>query len=425
MGQPLQIAVIADDLTGGADTGVQYCPVVGPVYLTGMVDGAIDFSGIDARGLSLYTNSRHLEAAVAGDTIRLAAAQIQKFAPERIYKKIDSCLRGNLGAELDALLEMTSARMSFVAPAFPKQGRTTENDIHKINGIPVAETEIGRDPLCPVLESRLSLLLSAQSRFAVGHVDLDSINKGAPAMAQKVRELIDQECRHIVFDTTKESHLDAIITLANGQFENEKILFAGSAGLAGSLVRSMDSMVQEVDRLLTTERPRIEKWLFVCGSASKIMAEQASNLEKQSDWPHMKIDPSLLVEGVTNAGYRSAARRAVAIWTDSSLILSIKSIQKDISTDENPDKLIAEMATVVELLLSKFPPQGLFLSGGDTAERVLRRIGAMGLYLHEEILPGLMLGKIAGGSFNGLPVVTKAGAFGDPNTLYKLINRLK
>jgi uncharacterized protein YgbK (DUF1537 family) len=183
MRQALHIAVIADDITGAADTGVQFCPAVGPVHMAAALGGGLTAGAVHTAGVAVFTNTRHADAATAADIVRQAAGKIRGLKPGRVYKKIDSALRGNLGAEIDILLQATGASASFVAPAFPQQGRTTVNDRHLINGVPVAASEIGRDPLCPVRESRLSVLLSAQSRMPVGHVDLACVEKGAAGAA--------------------------------------------------------------------------------------------------------------------------------------------------------------------------------------------------------------------------------------------------
>ena len=59
------------------------------------------------------------------------------------------------------------------------------------------------------------------------------------------------------------------------------------------------------------------------------------------------------------------------------------------------------------------------MTGGETAIAVLRALGASGLRLAGEIEPGLALGTLAGGPFDGLVVMTKAGGFGDADALVR------
>ncbi|NIP71926.1 MAG: four-carbon acid sugar kinase family protein, partial [Gammaproteobacteria bacterium] len=56
-------------------------------------------------------------------------------------------LRGNLVAEAAALLTAQTALV--VAPAFPPAGRTVQGGTLCVQGVPVHETEIGKDRLTP------------------------------------------------------------------------------------------------------------------------------------------------------------------------------------------------------------------------------------------------------------------------------------
>lgn len=419
MNRALHIAVIADDITGAADTGVQFCPAVGPVHLTGAVEGELTAAAIHTAGVAVFTNTRNTDATRAAKMVRMAADRLRSLFPRMIYKKIDSCLRGNLGAEIDTLLQATGAVASFVAPAFPRQGRTTVNDCHLINGVPVAETEIGRDPLCPVQESRLSVLLSAQSRLPVGHVDLACIENGSATLVERVRIMLKQGCRHIAFDAEQTVHLDAIASLARDHFEN--ILLVGSAGLAGSLSRIM---AQERHPPMIADRPKIKKWLFVCGSASRVLADQAAVLAGFTDWACRPMDPLVLTLTDGSERRQQLVAELVGAWDAGGLILCIQPILGAKPT-QRPQQVVRGLAEVASSLLTAIVPQGVFLSGGDTAETVWRQMGASALLLREEILPGLMRGEFVGGPLGGLPVVTKAGAFGHADTLKQLIISLK
>jgi len=419
MRRVLQIAVIADDITGAADTGGQFCPAIGPIHMAGAVAGDLTATAIQTAGVAVFTSTRHADATTAAKIVRLAAEKIHCLKPRVIYKKIDSCLRGNLGAEIDTLLQATGAAASFVAPAFPDQGRTTVNDCHLINGVPVAETEIGRDPRCPVRESRLSVLLAAQSRMPVGHVDLACIESGPSRLAQRVRTLLKQGCRHIAFDAEQTFHLDAVAGLAHDYFQN--ILLVGSAGLANSLSRMM---ARQLPCPATAERPGIQKWLFVCGSASEVLAEQVAMLTRSTGWTHVAMDPAELATGEDSSHWEQWAAGLADAGAHGSLILSIRPI-RETGPSTAPDQVVRGLAQVAAALLPAVRPEAVFLCGGDTAEAFWHRINASALIIREEILPGLMRGEFVGGPFSGLSVVTKAGAFGHADTLNQLVNSFK
>lgn len=404
----LRIAVIADDLTGAADTGVQFCPAVGPVLLTTVDDGLPDGAGPLPEGLAISTGSRHLDSRSAGTVVQRCACRIAALAPELIYKKIDSCLRGNLGAELDALIEATGAVASFVVPAYPALGRTTVDDVHRLHGVPVAATEFGRDPLNPVPQSHLSLLLADQSCFSIGRISLHQLSESTDRLSVRVQNLIDRGCRHLAFDAETTGHLDRIAALAHRR--GSTILPVGSAGLAGSLARIMAG---EQAALPRTSRPIMTRWLFVCGSASPVLARQASHLATATGWPLLTLTPAALL-----AGEAGAVR---AVDHPHSLILTIAA-RTDAEPAEDPDRLVRSLAEIGADLVSEVQPDALFLSGGDTAEAVRRCLGADALLLHEEMLPGLVRGELVGGRHSGLAVITKAGSFGEDDALITLVN---
>jgi D-threonate/D-erythronate kinase len=60
---------------------------------------------------------------------------------------------------------------------------------------------------------------------------------------------------------------------------------------------------------------------------------------------------------------------------------------------------------------------GLLLTGGATAARVLLAAGAHALELLGEALPRAPLARVVGGGLDGLPVVLKAGAFGGEDAI--------
>jgi len=411
----LDIAIIADDLTGAADAGVQFCPSLGPIYMAGSKQTKFDSTNIQYKGLSIFTDTRSNTPVRAADTVFQATKIIQRLAPRVIYKKIDSCLRGNLGSELDAMVSALHATASFVSPALPEQGRTTVNDCHLINGIPVNETEIGQDPLCPINESQLSILLANQSQMLIGHIHLNDLEEGGDALFEQVKKLLVKGCRHIVFDAQETRHLDAVAALAQTQFKN--ILLVGSAGLAHSLARVINP---KKDLKTITDRPQLEKWLFVCGSASQILVEQANTLARSTGWERVIIDANILAADTTSTQRKSLLTELETSWCAGSLIIGIN---RDIEnkTDQNPNQIVQGLADVISSLLSLGAPDGLFLSGGDTAEKVLFKANGSAILLREEFLPGIVFGEIASGPLKGLPVFTKPGAFGRPDTLVKLL----
>jgi uncharacterized protein YgbK (DUF1537 family) len=137
----LEVAVIADDLTGAADSGVQF---VKAGYRT-----AVAFWGApvppeeDLDAVVIDTASRTMPAGFAARRVVEAGRAVRRV--RIVYKKIDSTLRGPVAAELAAALGATERERTVVAPAFPAAGRVTVGGMQMVDGVPVHETEAKDD----------------------------------------------------------------------------------------------------------------------------------------------------------------------------------------------------------------------------------------------------------------------------------------
>src|SRR6266511_2397722 len=99
------VTIIADDLTGACDTG---CLFAGPGPVGVLAAPALPAadSGVITPVVTVDTESRALPPREAAAAIHAAARSLGgRLADGRVFKKIDSTLRGAAGVELTALLE--------------------------------------------------------------------------------------------------------------------------------------------------------------------------------------------------------------------------------------------------------------------------------------------------------------------------------
>lgn len=420
-----KIVIIADDLTGGADTGVQFCPFFDETVLVPyhQLPNFFAETGADAsRAIAVWTNSRALAADAARRRLKSVAGRLLKSKPEWIYKKVDSCLRGNLGAEVEAVMDTLGFELSFIAPAFPEMGRTTIKDIHRVQGVPVSRTEISRDPVAPVTESRLSQLVAQQSRYRVGHVALDLLQGEETRLQKKIMQLADRGVRHIVFDSTSKNHLDRVMRLL--LCSDRKILPVGSAGLAASFGR------------LLARKPRAEicaqgalanpNYLLVSGTASSVTKRQMEVLAQTYPCAQIVLEARILAEGGQQDGVLKKASEAASALSSENLIIRIGSSPNDAAPASRSKRLrVAEsvaqgLGLFVAAVLARCKPGFLFASGGDTADAILTAVNGAGVQIMGEILNGMVEGRLLGGPMNGLAMITKAGAFGREDALVVL-----
>ena len=417
-----EVAIIADDLTGAADTGVQFCPYFTNTMLTSYNNLSSNPHIPASQALAVYTNSRAMRAQSAQERVRLVAQQLLAFQPRRIYKKVDSCLRGNIGAEVDEIVDEMGFDLSFIAPAFPEMGRITLHDLHLLHNIPIADTELSQDPVNPITESRLSRIVAAQSRNKVGHVDVQFLEGDNKTMVGEIARLINTGARHVVFDATCQAHLDKITRSA--MEGHKKILLVGSAGLAGSLGAHFQKRNAGVEDDIKAFKGGHH--LLVCGTASDLMRLQISALIKTYPYQVISLMPNLLADPNERDELFSKVPFAQRHLSEHNLIIKIESLETaeaqaaKTSSAWTPEQIIEGLGLFLAAVLRGRRPASLFLSGGDTASSVLGAISANGIRLGREILPGVAKGMIIGDLMDGLPVVTKAGAFGQEDTLVRV-----
>src|ERR687898_1136111 len=257
----MRVAIIADDLTGAADTGVQLARAG---YRTAVAfrDAPI-LPSEDVDAVALDTDSRTMPAGFAARRV-LAATRAVRATP-LIYKKLDSTLRGPIAAELSAALSASGREHAVVAPAFPATGRTTVEGVQLVRGVPVHETEAKDDPRTPVREGHVPTLLAAAFPSVVS---LSTEDLAHPATVRRALE----EARCVVADAARDEHLEALVRAVPDPSE---VLWAGSAGLAVALGR-----VYPGPHTGTTPSARTSRVLVVVGSLSEVARGQLRSLEK-------------------------------------------------------------------------------------------------------------------------------------------------
>ncbi|WP_340303465.1 four-carbon acid sugar kinase family protein [Roseobacter sp. HKCCD7870] len=114
-----KLVIIADDLSGALDTAAPFSSAPGGVVVftkPKAMRNIINESVLKADVIAISTRSREMSAEAA----RAAVDNLLKYVPKgvRIFKKIDSRMKGNIEAELDPL-----KGDMLVVPAVPEFGR--------------------------------------------------------------------------------------------------------------------------------------------------------------------------------------------------------------------------------------------------------------------------------------------------------------
>ena len=420
--QRARTVLIADDLTGALDCAAAFAGR----GVSSFVSVGRDVARAPRVELvSVNLDTRRLPAREAAAVVARTVAGARS-ADRLRYVKIDSTLRGHPGAEIGAAAAAAGAALVVVTPAFPATGRTVEDGRLSVHGVPLAETEVGRDPLSPVATSLVSEVLRRDCRLPLRACPLRDIRSGrlGETLTAAMGPAGAQGPSLLVCDATADADLDLLVA---GALRCERpaapILFAGSAGLASALARATSRGGAPAAETPTAAPPV----LLVSASRRALAGRQIAQLaERRLAEVHplrFRIDGSgraIRAHFDRQAASEAlAARRGVALRTDTE-----GGAPSPAGIRTTADAVTRELAAIVAGLATEHPIGGLVLVGGDTACAVLSAIEAAGIVLTGEVEPGTPVGAIAGGPLDGVTIATKAGAFGDDGTLVRLFHRL-
>ncbi|EAX48753.1 type III effector Hrp-dependent outers [Thermosinus carboxydivorans Nor1] len=419
-----KLAVIADDLTGANDTGVQFAKQGLTVEV---LLGSQDAAATQADIIVIDTNSRAISSAEAYRRVAQAAAIVKASGIAAVYKKIDSTLRGNLGAEIDAIMDTCGQAAAIVAPAYPQNGRCVIGGYHLLNNIPLEATEIARDPRCPVKESHIPTLIAEQTRRPVGHLSFKTLLKGEDATQAALEELIGCGKEVIVCDAWEDKQL-ALIAAAAANL-GKPVLWVGSAGLAQWLPTVLG----------LTARKQSSPVLVIAGSVSGVTRGQVAKLKQNANVKGIEVDARALLAEPTRSGEvkRCCAEAAAALREGYDVVIASGYAEEVVehtkaqgaalgyTAQQVGDIVAGALGEIGKGLASELTLAGMVLTGGDIAVSVCRALGAASLSVASEVAPGIPVGFLTGGLCDGLKVVTKAGAFGGEDALVKAVHCLK
>ena len=188
-----RVLVVADDLSGAADCAITWANwgLEAVVALDAGTAG-----GEAAQVLAVDTDSRRLAPQDAAAVTQRAVERHAGPDCRVLYKKIDSTLRGNVGAEVAAAAG--AGRFAIVAPAFPAAGRTMQDGRVQVAGTPLEATGLwrregaGRDPDLAAMLAAAGLPAppprSARSREVPGGLAARADGRRVPCRGLRCRQ---------------------------------------------------------------------------------------------------------------------------------------------------------------------------------------------------------------------------------------------
>lgn len=407
------VRVIADDFTGANDAGSGLAKAGARVNV--LFDSQTPAHADEADVWVISTDSRAVSAQQAAERIRAALEALPAQPDGWVFKKIDSTLRGNLGSETEAALGACATSLALVVPAVPGLGRVTRDGHCYIHGQLLTDTEFASDPKTPVTTARIAGRLAQQSHLPVTELTLEQV-RGPELLA--LLQTASAERRLLVLDAETDGDL-------------QRIVLAAAELAARPLLVSASGLSDALSWMLSERRPA--PLLAVVGSMSEIAHQQIARLQQQYPVTLVDIDIAQLfnaprwpqreqwqqaVTAALHAGQHCVIRTCQ--YNGQRDAIAALCEQHQLSRAALGEEICTLLAQLTRNVLAEVQPGGLYLSGGDVAIAVARGLGASGFQISGQIAGCVPWGHLLNVT-EPLLVMTKAGGFGDANTLVDVI----
>jgi uncharacterized protein YgbK (DUF1537 family) len=402
----MSMLIIADDLSGAADCAIGFASVGLTTVVT--LDALHDQP--DAQVIAADTDTRRLSPEQAAERTVAAFKALHKPG-QRLYKKIDSTLRGNWAAEVAALQPL--AGLAIVAPAFPATGRTLRGGQVFVNGQPLETTDTWKLENAGRSADVQGMLVAAG--LSTAKLDLDTLRGNPDALGQHFVELAQNGTQAVIVDAQTEADL---LTLARMTATLDQALFwIGSGGLAREIARLPDFFEVPAQRAeIADSETNQAPILVLVGSLSGVCERQCTVLREQAGLSELIVPPAVLRQGVSHrdwAIWQARIGEQLDGWSD--LLLRIG--RDDAFDAQEGAHLSTMLAELVEPHFAKVG--GLIATGGETARAILTTVGIDSLQLLAEVEAGVAFGRPSATRQGYRPaIITKAGAFGTDRALY-------
>lgn len=424
--------VIADDLTGANATGV-LLKKNGFDTLTLLRESMEKAAALPACDcLITPTDSRAIPAQEAYRRVADALTLLKSREVCHYAKRIDSTLRGNLGSETDAFLDVLGpAYMAVCVPCFPSSGRMIIGGHLLVNGVPLRKTEAARDPKCSIHISNAVELFRSQSRYRTQAVYLDAVHDGPEALGRTIRALRDAGVRNLVVDSVTLEDMETVVQAL--LLEGIPVVSVDPGPFTAILAKHL---------LPAAQAESDAKILCAIGSVNGVAGNQTRRLLKTLPVEAEYMDIAAVLEG--GAAREAEIRRlsqALLCRREAGNILAVIGCGIDPekrvpfepylektgldaeALSERINTAFAEVTMAVVLADARF--KGIYSTGGDITAAIHRAAGTVGLRLLAEVVPLAGYGIAMGGRLEGRAFISKGGMVGDENAMVTCVSYLQ
>lgn len=438
------IGAVADDLTGATTTGVLLARSKARTAVFFNEEAATrsgETGTLDA--ILISSNSRALPADKAYEKVRSAAIALKQMGVVYFSKRIDTTLRGGIGTEINAMLDvMGGDAVAVVVPSMPQSRRIVVGGYSVIDGVALPKTPVAQDVRTPVHECSVPRLLEEQTDCKTGLITLGTVLKGRGCIAEELAQLSPQGYQIIVVDAITLEDIEEIaaacVSLAWNVLAVDPGAFTAKLAYCRGLTCPEASNVPE-----KTADETGKTVLIAAGSATPVTKRQMAVLCEAPCHVQVSVDPVSLIGSSQSAAEeveRVTGRimalmdqpvppRAVLIETalhGDILNLSQEDQKRGYANGTSANRINGGLGAIVQKVLERAGRDriaGLYTTGGDTMVSICFQLGVECLEMLDYVIAQTDVGRMCG-KYQGMPIIGKGGLTGYDTIVPDIVDRL-
>lgn len=380
------LGCIADDFTGAGDAASFL--VKGGMSVR-LFNGVPEETGTDpdsdaqAMVIALKSRTQETDLAVA-DSLRAARFLLDQGVKQIYFKycsTFDSTPKGNIGPVADALTRLMKVPYTLLCPALPVNGRTVENGMLMVHGLPLDKSHMRNHPLTPMWDSRIEKLMEPQSCYSCRTLALEEIEE----FARSCREHRPGTPFYLIPDY-KEAEDGRKIAAVFGRLP----LLTGGSGLLEPLAQLWSGRLPTKGRIPQSWTKG--KALLLAGSCSNATLEQIDWYRSKGK-PWCRLDPAAMLQGKQTV---EDLWEFVQTWGNQSEAVLLYS-------SDTPDKVkkyqaygADHVARMLEETMAQLAVRAvqagftrIICAGGETSGAVTKGLGFASYWIGESVAPGI------------------------------------
>ena len=387
----MKIGVIADDLTGALDTGVQFSKF----GLKSIIQLRPNLEN-DADVVIINTNSREISKEKAQESISDA---VRNLKGRILFKKIDSTFRGHLEAEITTILDQTIYTKAILCPTIIEEDRVVIDSKLWVSGKLLHETPFSHDPIWPAKTSSIEDFF----KDPIKKISLAEVRSGSEKLRKKIN-LCNEKI--LVPDSTERQDLSLLADVV----WKTNILPCGALAFAKAWIAAIGLNELQHSQL---PAPLNNPILIISGSLHPNTKQQVNILSNNHNCINIIVPQSSSDIAEIQSKILKELKQA-----NKSIIL--RTPKEKIKKHKMRETLKRNQAKIARAIIESFQINSLIVCGGDTVNSLLSELNTEAIICHSEVSPGFPYGILRGGIGNNLPIYTKAGGFGSSQILLNL-----